>query len=136
MLFSSGFMMGNKNPDKVLVKKLKKEISFNGNRISTIWVELDHINRGLFELESGKKVLKNKKRTYFSLNDIEKFILLLDGEYQVAKRYEGRSSVFMIQVQCPIEGMFKDRLFLMIFKTYYEDKHVLHTVTLYPSRLK
>ena len=122
--------------NKILIKALKKEISFNGIKINTIWVELDHINRGLTELESGKKVLKNKKRTSFSLNDVERFVLLLDGEYQVAKRYEGRSAVFMMQVQCPLEGKFKDRWFIMVFKTYYDEKHVLHSITLYPMKQK
>ena len=120
--------------NKILTKKLKKEITFNGNKISTIWVELDHINKGLAQSESGSKVLNNKKRTFFSLNDVEKFIMQLDGEHQIAKRYEGRNSVFMMHTQCPIEGKFKDRWFIMIFKTYYEDKHILHSVTLYPMK--
>ena len=129
-------MMENNNSKKVLIKKLKKELTFNGIKINTIWVELDHINRGLTKLESGKKVLKNKKRTSFSLNDVEKFVLLLDGEYQVAKSYIGRSAVFMMQVQCPLEGKFKDRWFIMVFKTYYDEKHVLHSITLFPMKQK
>ena len=128
--------MENNNSKKVLIKKLKKELTFNGIKINTIWVELDHINRGLTKLESGKKVLKNKKRTSFSLNDVEKFVLLLDGEYQVAKSYIGRSAVFMMQVQCPLEGKFKDRWFIMVFKTYYDEKHVLHSITLFPMKQK
>ena len=125
--------MGKRVSGKGLVKTLKKEISFNGFRINTIWVELDHINRGLSQ-EKRYKVLKKKKRTHFSLNDVEKFVLLLDGEFQVAKRYEGKNSVFMMQVQCPLPGKFKDRWFIMVLKTYYDDRHVLHSITLYPLK--
>jgi hypothetical protein len=126
----------SKPENSVLIKKLKKDISFNGIKINTIWVELEHINRGLIDSEAGKKVLKSKKRTSFSLNDVEKFVMLLDGEIQAPKAYEGRNSRFMLQVQCPLEGKFKDRWFIMIFKTYYDDKNVLHTITLYPMKTK
>ena len=43
--------MENNNSKKVLIKKLKKELTFNGIKINTIWVDLDHINRGLTKLE-------------------------------------------------------------------------------------
>ena len=59
---------------------------------------------------------------------------MLDGEKIAPVKYEGRNSLFNLKVQCPIEGKFKDWNFLMIFKTYYSEPSMIHTITLYPIK--
>jgi hypothetical protein len=120
--------------NKVLVKRLSKSITFNGNVITVIKVELEHINRGLTKSNSGDKKLKEVKRTTFSLNDVEKFIRMLDCEEIAPTDYEGKSSLFNLKIQCPIEGRFKDWNFLMIFKTFYDEPSMIFTITLYPIK--
>lgn len=65
--------------------KLKSAILFNGNKVTTAIIELDHINYGL---NSKTKSLNTKKRTNFSNKDIEKFIMMLDGEDLAPERFE------------------------------------------------
>lgn len=125
---------GNTIVNKVLVKRLTRPITFNGNVITVIRVELEHINRGLTNNNSGDKKLKETKRTTFSLNDVEKFIRMLDCEEIAPTEYEGKNSLFNLKIQCPIEGKFKDWNFLMIFKTFYDEPSMIFTITLYPIK--
>ena len=110
--------------------KLKNTIVFNGHKIIKAVIELDHINYGL---NSKTKLLNTKKRTNFSNKDIEKFILMLDGEDLVPERYEKSYLVFMHFIKCPVEEKFKDKEFIMIFKTDYHKNDEIYTITLYPN---
>lgn len=131
---SNNIVKKEKLVNTVLVKRLSKPITFNGNVINVIRVELEHINRGLTKENSGDKKLKESKRTAFSLNDIEKFVRMLDCEEIAPMEYEGKDSLFNLKIQCPVEGKFKDWNFLMIFKTFYDEPSMIHTITMYPIK--
>lgn len=64
--------MGKVSPkvDRGQIKKvtLKKQITFNGNTIRKAVIEIDHINYGL---NPKTKSLNQRKRTDFTVNDIE-----------------------------------------------------------------
>lgn len=121
-----------KNSDRGAVKtlNLKDAILLNGHKITKAIIEIDHINYGL---NGRTKELNKKKRTNFSINDIEKFIRLLDGEDLCPERYEQTYSVFMHFIKCPLKGKFHGKEFVMIFKTDYHRGDEIHTVTLFPN---
>lgn len=121
-----------KNSDRGTINtiKLKSAIVLNGHRITKAIVELDHINYGL---NTRTKKLNTTKRSNFSNNDIEKFIMLLDGEDLAPERYEKTYSVFIHFIKCPVKGKFEGKEFVMIFKTDYHHGEEIHTVTLYPN---
>ena len=110
--------------------KLKKPIVFNFCVITTAIIEIDHINYGLNK-RTGQ--LNKKARSNFTTNDIEKFIMLLDGEYIIADRYIGRSSRFVFRIDSPIQGKFFGQEFIMIFDTDYDRPEQIHTVTIFPG---
>lgn len=123
-------MVKNNERGAINTLKLKSAIVFNGNKVTKVIIELDHINYGL---NSKTKRLNVKKRTNFSNKDIEKFILMLDGEDLAPERYEKSYLVFMHYVKCPVDGKFKGKEFIMIFKTDYHHNDEIHTVTLFPN---
>lgn len=106
---------------------LKKPINLNGNLITKAVVEIDHINHGLNK-KTGK--LNPKKRTNFSISDIEKFLMLLDGEYIIARNHKSRISQFEVRIDCPVKGKFFGKEFIMIFDTDYDNPDQVHTITL------
>lgn len=109
---------------------LKRQITFNGCAIKKAVIEIVHINYGL---NSKTKSLNEKKRTNFTVNDIEKFLMMLDKEYLAAKGFRGRISRFEVKIDCPVAGRFKDRVFIMIFETDYDKSEEIYTVTLFPG---
>lgn len=109
---------------------LKRQITFNGIVLKKAVIEIDHINYGL---NPKTKSLNEKKRTNFTVNDIEKFLMMLDKEYLTAKYYRGRISRFEVKIDCPVVGKFKDKLFIMIFETDYDKSEEIYTVTLFPG---
>lgn len=119
----------NSNRGRIEEIKLKRSIVFNGNTILRAVIEVDHINFGLDK--SGK--LNKKMRTNFSLGDIEKFILMLDGETILSSKYRGKISQFDIRINCPVKGKFYGKEFLMFFDTDYSSPDEIHTITLYPG---
>jgi hypothetical protein len=126
--------MGKGSPrvDRGQIKEvtLKKPITLNGNVIKKAIIEIDHINHGL---NPKTKSLNQKKRSNFTVNDVEKFILMLDGEYLLARNHRGRISRFEIRIDCPVPGRFKDKTFIMIFETNYDRAEEIYTITLYPG---
>lgn len=110
--------------------RFKRPLVFNANTITKAVVEIDHINYGL-----NKKTgyLNTNKRTNFTLLNIERFLMLLDGEYIVARNHKGRTSQFEIRIDCPIKGRFFGKEFVMIFDTDYDKPDQIHTITLYPG---
>ena len=109
---------------------LKKTIVFNSNKITTAVIEIDHINFGLNKKTHG---LNNKRRSDFSLNDIEKFLALLDGKYLYTSDHIGRVSKFDIRIDCPVKGRFYGKEFIMVFNTDYDKPDQIHTITIYPG---
>lgn len=115
---------------KIVTTQLKKGIVFNSNTIMKCVIEIDHINYGI---NKETKELNKKKRTDFSVKDVEKFIMLLDGEILMPEKYKGRISQFSIRVDCPIKGKFLGKEFVMIFDTNYDKQDEIHTITLFPG---
>ncbi|MBC7458498.1 MAG: hypothetical protein H7235_09480 [Bdellovibrionaceae bacterium] len=109
---------------------LKRQITFNGSVIKKAVIEIDHINYGL---NSKTKSLNEKKRSNFAINDIEKFLIMFDGEYVAAKGFRGRVSRFEVKIDCPVPGRFKGKMFIMIFETDYDKSEEIYTVTLFPG---
>lgn len=109
---------------------LSRSIVFNGQVVTTAVIEIDHINHGLNK-KTGK--LNLKSRTAFSVADIEKFLVQLDGEYIQARNYKGRISQFEVRIDCPVRGRFFNKQFIMIFDTDYDKPGQIHTITLYPG---
>jgi hypothetical protein len=114
---------------KVDVIKLRRPITFNSKKITKAIIEIDHIN---FGLNPKTKELNPNSRTNFTIRDIEKFIFLLDGEMLAPERYRETSSIFEIRIDCPVEGKFFGKEFLMIFETDYTKEEQIYTLTLYP----
>lgn len=79
--------------------KHKRTIKVNGQKVTTATIEIDHINFGL-NTKTGN--LNASKRTNFTVNDIEKFLMLLDGEEIIANKYKGKKSQHFIRINCPI----------------------------------
>lgn len=109
---------------------LKKAIVFNSNKITTAVIEIDHIN---FGLNKKTYALNGKRRSNFSLSDIEKFLALLDGEYLYPRSHKGRISRFEHRADCPINGRFYKKEFIMIFDTDYDKPSEIHTITIFPG---
>ncbi len=109
---------------------LKKAITFNSSRITRAVIEIDHINYGL---NKKTQALNAKRRTNFSVSDIERFLMLLDGEEIAARNYKGRISQFEVRIDCPVKGRFFGKEFIVIFDTDYDKPDQIHTITLYPG---
>lgn len=114
---------------RIICLKLSRTIKFNGQLISTARIEIDHINRGL----DSRGRLKPQARTNFTVKDVEMFLQLLDGEYIVAAEYKGKRSLFEFRIDCPVQGRFYGRVFIMIFDTHHDLPHEIHTITLFPG---
>lgn len=119
-----------KDCGRIEVITLKKPITLNENTITRAIIEIDHINYGLNK-RTGK--LNEKKRTNFTVTDIEKFLMMLDGDYIPAKIHKGRISKFDVRIDCPIKGIFFNKEFIMFFDTDYDQPEQIHTITLYPG---
>lgn len=109
---------------------LKRSFTFNGNVIKRALIEIDHINYGL---NQQTKSLNTKRRTHFSIADVEKFLMELDGEQIMPRGYVGRVSQFEVRIDCPVSGRFHGKQFILIFDTHYDKSDEIHTITLYPG---
>lgn len=118
------------NRGRVVEISLKKPIVFNDTIITKARIEIDHIN---FGLDKKTNVLNNKKRSNFSVSDVEKFLSLLDGEYLFTDDHKGRRSRFRHKIDCPVPGRFYQKLFLMIFETDYDMPNHINTITIIPG---
>lgn len=122
-------LKSDSNRGRIEEIKLKRSIVFNGNTIIKALIEVDHINFGLDKFGN----LSKRRRTDFSISDIERFIMLLDGENIVCSKYKGKISQFDIRIDCPVKGRFYGKEFLMFFDTNYSSPDKIHTITLYPG---
>jgi hypothetical protein len=109
---------------------LRRPIIFNGNTIKRVLVEIDHIN---FGIDRKTKQLNIKRRTNFTLGEIEKFIMMLDGEYQFHKSFRGRVSRYEMRIDCPVPGRFLNKEFVIVFETNFDKSDEIHTITLFPG---
>ncbi|MBY0515402.1 MAG: hypothetical protein K2P81_00735 [Bacteriovoracaceae bacterium] len=109
--------------------KLKRSIKLNSYRILRALIEIDHINYGLDK--SGR--LKRVKRTNFTVKEIEIFIMMLDQEDILPRKYKGAISQFEIRIDCPIKGPFFQREFIMIFDIDHNKPEMIHAITIYPG---
>jgi hypothetical protein len=109
----------------------KKKPEIDRGRVETI-----NLKRSIsFNHCINKKTrkLNDNKRTSFTVKDIEKFIMLLDGEEIIADDYKGKVSQFSFRINCPVKGRFYQKVFLMIFDTHYDKAEEIHTITLIPG---
>jgi hypothetical protein len=120
----------NLNRGKTYEVKLKYPVKINGKEITKAIIELDHIN---FGINKKTKELNKRKRSNFSLKDVEQFLRLLDEEDIPAIKHHGDWSLFQPRIDCPIKNKFEGKEFYMIFKTSSKDSKVIHTITLYPA---
>lgn len=109
---------------------LKKCILLNGQTIRKALVDLAHINYGV---NKQTNELNDKCRTSFTLSDVEKFILMLDGEFIYPKKHRGRISRFEIRIDCPVHGRFQSKEFVMVFETDYDKNEEICMITLFPG---
>lgn len=109
---------------------LHRAIVFNEKVIVKAKIEIDHINYGLDENSQG---LKHRKRSNFTINDIEKFLMLLDGESITASKYRGKTAFFKTRISCPVKGLFFGQEFIMVFSIDYDSDSEIHTITLFPG---
>lgn len=120
---------GSHERGRVEELKLKRSIVLNSYQISMALIEIDHINHGLDKNGQLKKI----KRTNFTVKDIEKFIMMLDQEDIIPRKYKGSKSQFEIRIDCPVKGNFFQREFVMIFDLDYSKPEMIHTITIYPG---
>ncbi len=118
------------DPGRIERIVLSRPITFNEILILKAVIEIDHIN---FGLDERTRKLKRRKRTNFSVKDVEAFILELDGDAIVASRYVGSQSVFTARIDCPVKGKFFTRTFMMILRHDHCIPDEIYIVTLYPS---
>lgn len=123
-------VQSTQNRGKIETIKLKRAIVLNGAEITRAIIEIDHVNYGL---DSKTGLLKKTKRSQFTVRDIEKFLLLLDGESIMPSDYKGKRLKFNIRINCPVRGKFYGKEFVMIFDTDYSETDVIYTITLYPG---
>lgn len=122
----------NKDFDRGRIEtiKLKRPITLNENLIKSAVVEIDHIN---FGLDKKTEKLNLKRRSNFSLSDIECFLQMLDGEYILPKKYDGLVTKFEFRINCPIKGRFFNKEFILIFSLNYKKQDEIYTITLFPG---
>lgn len=113
---------------KIVEVTLRQPFTLNGNRITHAKIEIDHINFGL-----DKKTFKlnSKKRSDFTVSDIEKFLLRLDGEYILVRKVKGRKLRYELRIDSPIPGKNFEKTYLMVFETDFDKQHLVHTITLF-----
>lgn len=129
-----GNTMANKKPEtdrgRIEDVSIQKPILFNGNAITKLKIELDHINYGI---NKSTKKLNTKKRTNFTINDIVKFLRELNDEDIEPDERKGSVLKFAVRINCPVQGRFYQKEFLAIFDTNENKKNELHTITLIPG---
>ncbi len=110
--------------------KISKPIIFNGNEITDLKIEIDHINHGI---NKKTKRLNVKKRTNFTVNDVVRFLRELNDEDIEADEKKGPILKFSVRVNCPVPGIFHKKEFILVFDTNENKKNELHTITIVPG---
>ncbi len=118
------------NRGRIDTVTLRKPITLNRSKITSVVIEIDHINYGLKKDGSG---LNTKARSNFTIKDIEKFLKLLDGEEIAAVDHTGKISRFSVRIDSPIKEKFFGQTFIMIFDIDSDKDNELHTITLFPG---
>jgi hypothetical protein len=110
--------------------KLIKPIYLNGNPIINLKIEIDHINHGI---NKTTKKLNKTKRSNFIINDVVRFLRELNDEDIEPDERKGSILRFAIRVNCPIQGKFYKKEFILIFDINENKKSELHTITIVPG---
>lgn len=116
---------------RVVTIELSRLLQLNGKTIRRAIIELDHINYGL---DSKTKTLNKKRRSQFSVKDVEKFIMELDGEDIAPTNRNKTISYFDIRINCPIVRNFYQEEFLMFFDLDSRKPDEIHVITMFRSR--
>lgn len=122
--------MPDVNRGRIDTVTLRKPITLNRIKITSVVIEIDHINYGIKKDGSG---LNSKARSSFTIKDIEKFLRLLDGEELAAVDHIGKISRFNVRIDSPIKEKFFGQTFIMIFDIDSDKVNELHTITLFPG---
>ena len=109
---------------------LDKPIIFNGNAITELRIEIDHINYGI---NKKTKKLNSKARTNFTIKDVVRFMRELNNEEIEPDERKGATLKFSLRINCPVQGKFYQKEFFAIFDTNENKKSELHTITLVPG---
>lgn len=109
---------------------IDKPIVFNGNAITSLIIEIDHINHGI---NTRTRKLNKRARTNFTIKDIVRFMRKLHNEELAPEERIGTTLKFSLRINCPIPGRFYQKEFLAIFDTNESKENELHTITLVPG---
>ena len=115
---------------KIEAIALKNSFTFNGSLISKAIIQIDHINYGL---DKSTNKLNTKRRSNFTISDVEKFLVLLDEEYIAPSKSMGRVTRFELRINSPIVSKFYGKEFILIFELDYDLEETIHTITLFPN---
>jgi hypothetical protein len=110
--------------------KLSKPILLNGNAVTILKIEIDHIN---FGINKKTKKLNRSRRTSFTISDVVRILRELDDEDIEPIERDGPVLRFAVRVNCPVPGKFFNKEFILIFDTHEHRKNEVHTITLVPG---
>lgn len=110
--------------------KLSKPILLNGNAVTELKIEIDHIN---FGINKKTKKLNKSKRTHFTISDVVRFLRELHDEDIEPIERDGHVLRFAVRVNCPVAGKFFGKEFILIFDTNEQRKNEVHTITIVPG---
>ena len=110
--------------------KLLKPILLNGNPVTELKIELDHIN---FGISKKTKKLNKSRRTTFTVSDVVRFLRELHDEDIEPEERDGPVLRFAVRVNCPLAGKFFNKEFILIFDTNEQRKNEVHTITIVPG---
>lgn len=126
--------MGKRKPEidrgRIEEVALSKPILFNGNSITDVRIEIDHINHGI---NKTTHKLNKTKRTNFTINDAVRFLRELHEEDIEPDERKGPLAKFALRVNCPVQGKFYKKEFIIIFDTNENKKNELHAITIVPG---
>jgi hypothetical protein len=110
--------------------KLSKPILLNGNAVTELKIEIDHIN---FGINKKTKKLNTSRRMNFTIGDVVRFLRELDDEDIEPEDRDGPVLRFAVRVNCPVVGKFFNKEFILIFDTNEQRKNEVHTITIVPG---
>ena len=109
---------------------LSKPILLNGNAVTRLQVEIDHVN---FGINRKTKKLNTSRRTSFTINDVVRFLRELHDKDIEPDDRAGPVLRFAVRVNCPVSGKFFNKEFILIFDTHEQRKNEVHTITIFPG---
>jgi hypothetical protein len=126
--------MAGKKPEtdrgKIEEFRLSKPILLNGNAVTMLKIEIDHIN---FGINKKTKKLNKSRRSSFTISDVVRFLRELHDEDIEPDDRDGPVLRFTVRVNCPVPGKFFNKEFILIFDTHEQRKNEVHTITIVPG---